>query len=188
MLNEFRKSRIKSIEELIEIFGKEEVHDILLQKIIEEKYTLEALEGVYGAKKQYIQDYFTGTLLELKLQILELTVGDMIEQSKKKLKVFSIQYLKVSGKLKKSEKGFDDEEVERAREYPIERLLIGSIRKTGSRLSTKCPFHEEKTPSFVVYPDNSWHCFGCTAHGRNAIDYLMKKDKLSFQEAVRSLI
>jgi len=35
----------------------------------------------------------------------------------------------------------------------------------GGRWRARCPFHNEKTPSFVVYEDASYHCFGCRAHG-----------------------
>lgn len=36
---------------------------------------------------------------------------------------------------------------------------------SGERWRACCPFHGEKTPSFMVYPDGSYHCFGCGAHG-----------------------
>ena len=48
-----------------------------------------------------------------------------------------------------------------------------------------CPFHEEKTPSFRVFPDH-YHCYGCGAHG-NAIDYLMKRQGIGFLDSVRLL-
>lgn len=62
-----------------------------------------------------------------------------------------------------------------------------SLRKAGARLSGCCPVHDEKTPSFVVSPDRgTWHCFGCGAHG-DAIDLLMAKEKVGFQQAVELL-
>ena len=39
------------------------------------------------------------------------------------------------------------------------------LQESGSRWKTLCPFHSEKTPSFVVYPDGTYHCFGCSKHG-----------------------
>lgn len=80
-----------------------------------------------------------------------------------------------------------DSDIEQAREFPVDELITERIWSYGSRRKTFCPFHQEKTPSFVIYPDNSWHCFGCQAHGRNAIDFLMKRGGLSFIEAVRQL-
>lgn len=62
-----------------------------------------------------------------------------------------------------------------------------TLHKKGSRLACCCPFHEEKTPSFFVnIHTNTYHCFGCGEHG-SAIDFVMKKEGLSFVEAVRRL-
>lgn len=60
------------------------------------------------------------------------------------------------------------------------RFITTPIREVYGKRQTLCPFHEEKTPSFFIYPDNSYHCFGCGAHG-NAIDFLMKKLGYSFE-------
>ena len=49
-----------------------------------------------------------------------------------------------------------------------------------------CPFHAEKTPSFTVYEDGHYHCFGCQAHG-DAIDYVRQRDGLAFRAAVAAL-
>ncbi len=61
------------------------------------------------------------------------------------------------------------------------------LRKAGALFKACCPFHSEKTPSFVVTPARqTYHCFGCGAHG-NAIDFLIEFDRLSFPEAVEEL-
>jgi hypothetical protein len=39
------------------------------------------------------------------------------------------------------------------------------LTPTGDRWKTTCPFHLDSNPSFVVFPDGSYHCFGCGAHG-----------------------
>lgn len=46
----------------------------------------------------------------------------------------------------------------------------------------KCPFHSEKTASFRVYPDGTYHCFGCGAHG-DVITFVMNIQNLSFEDA-----
>lgn len=46
----------------------------------------------------------------------------------------------------------------------------------------KCPFHSEKTASFRVYSDGTYHCFGCGAHG-DVITFVMKLQGLSFEDA-----
>ena len=51
-----------------------------------------------------------------------------------------------------------------------------------------CPFHSERTPSFVVYPDTgNWHCFGSCAEGGDVISFLMKQENMSFAEALENL-
>lgn len=68
-------------------------------------------------------------------------------------------------------------------------LLSSHLRliRAGASYKALCPFHEEKTPSFIVQSgDTHYHCFGCSAHG-DAISFLMNYQKLTFQEAVESL-
>jgi len=68
--------------------------------------------------------------------------------------------------------------------------LIGrtvDLRKAGRNWKGRCPFHDEKTPSFNVNPEREiFHCFGCQ-EGGDAIAFLMKHDNLSFPEAARAL-
>lgn len=68
--------------------------------------------------------------------------------------------------------------------------LVGrsvKLRRMGSTFSGLCPFHNEKSPSFYVYPSNaSYHCFGCGAGG-TAIRFLMEHDGMGFVEAVKRL-
>jgi DNA primase len=68
--------------------------------------------------------------------------------------------------------------------------LVGrfvNLRKAGQNWKGLCPFHAEKTPSFMVNPKKGiFHCFGCGVGG-DAFGFLMKVDRLSFPEAVRAL-
>jgi len=68
--------------------------------------------------------------------------------------------------------------------------LIGEyvpLRKRGSNYVGLCPFHSEKTPSFSVNEEKKiFHCFGCHETG-SAITFLMKKDGMTFPDAVREL-
>tara|TARA_E500000331_G_scaffold353735_1_gene405155 strand:+ start:123366 stop:125099 length:1734 start_codon:yes stop_codon:yes gene_type:complete len=62
-----------------------------------------------------------------------------------------------------------------------------NLKKNGSRYKASCPFHDEKTPSFIVTPEKGiYYCFGCSENG-NAIDFIMKFENLSFPEAVEAL-
>lgn len=68
------------------------------------------------------------------------------------------------------------------RQVDFTRFINTPVRRVSGKRVTLCPFHQEDTPSFFIYPDNSYHCFGCGAHG-NAIDFLMKKLGYSFAHA-----
>ena len=61
------------------------------------------------------------------------------------------------------------------------------LKKSGRNHKGLCPFHDEKTPSFNVNEDRqSFHCFGCEAHG-TAIRFLMDFDNQTFPEAIETL-
>lgn len=68
--------------------------------------------------------------------------------------------------------------------------IIGNytaLKKAGRNFKALCPFHNEKTPSFVVNPDKQiFHCFGCGVGG-NAVGFLMRQELMEFPEAVRFL-
>lgn len=61
------------------------------------------------------------------------------------------------------------------------------LKRAGSSYKALCPFHEEKSPSFVLQAgDDHYHCFGCGAHG-DAIAFLMSHLKMGFVDAVDTL-
>lgn len=61
------------------------------------------------------------------------------------------------------------------------------LKRTGAAYKARCPFHEEKTPSFTIQKgDTHYHCYGCGAHG-DAIQFLMNYLKLGFGQAVETL-
>lgn len=62
-----------------------------------------------------------------------------------------------------------------------------SLKKRGSTLVGLCPFHNEKTPSFTVYPETqSFYCFGCGAGG-DAVTFIKKIENLDYIDAVKML-
>jgi DNA primase len=62
------------------------------------------------------------------------------------------------------------------------------LKKAGRNYKGLCPFHGEKTPSFVVFPDTQgWHCFGACATGGDVFSFVMKRENLDFGEALAFL-
>lgn len=86
-------------------------------------------------------------------------------------------------------KGYTKAQVAQARAIRIEHLFPVDpkyIRK-HSAFSVVCPLHSEKSPSFHIYPDNHYHCFGCGEHG-DSIDLVKKLYNKKFSEAVAYLL
>ncbi len=78
-------------------------------------------------------------------------------------------------------------EIERALQKPIEELINIKFMGRGHTLKASCPFHEDKTPSFVVFREqNLFTCFGCGIKG-DSIEFIRRYKDLSFKEAVRYL-
>jgi DNA primase len=61
------------------------------------------------------------------------------------------------------------------------------LKKAGRNFKANCPFHNEKTPSFMVNPERQrWHCFGCSKGG-DVYSFLIEYERLEFPEALRLL-
>jgi len=68
--------------------------------------------------------------------------------------------------------------------------LVGEcvqLTRTGRSLKARCPFHQERSPSFIVSPERqTFHCFGC-GEGGDAFSFVMKTENLTFTEAAEKL-
>ena len=62
------------------------------------------------------------------------------------------------------------------------------LKKAGRNFKANCPFHNENTPSFIVFPERgSWHCFGACGTGGDAFSFIQRADNLTFSEALSRL-
>ena len=63
-----------------------------------------------------------------------------------------------------------------------------SLARSGRSYKANCPFHQEKTPSFFVFPDRqSWRCYGACATGGDVFSFVMRAENLDFGETLKSL-
>jgi len=65
---------------------------------------------------------------------------------------------------------------------------VPDLKKSGRTWKARCPFHNERTPSFVVDPERgSWHCFGACATGGDVIEFVRRAEHLEFRQALELL-
>lgn len=130
-----------------------------------------------------ISESYDGKVLEtMSIKMFENQCRDIeLEKSLKRLRLIK-QYLEPDKK-----DNITEGDIESVKSIPILSLYEFEKTKTGyRRFSACCPFHSEKTPSFFVFENNSYYCFGCHAHG-DSIEFVMQRDKINFVESVKLL-
>lgn len=68
----------------------------------------------------------------------------------------------------------------------IDKYGLGPPKQKRDKYYVLCPFHEDHTPSFVVFPDGGWKCFGCGASG-DVIDFVAKMEGINTSEAIKKI-
>lgn len=172
--------------DLIDIFGKQEVSDIFQQKALD--LSSDSHPRFTPAQREYIIQRLGN---HNGLRAIELADERKSNKRTTEIAYWCKQYLRLNPETTTFTNSLSTDQIQKAREYPTHELYNGRLIRSGRNFKSKCPFHDEKSPSFYFYNDNekcSFHCYGCGAHGNNAIDYVMKLEKLDFATAVRRLI
>lgn len=134
------------------------------------------LNEVDNARQKFIDDHERGIVIEM-LKI----------QAPEDFKLYQ-NLLKIKDFMKNAEYGQTMADVENANQVPIESLYVfDNKRKRGRNIYASCPFHNDKTPSFVIFGySNRFYCFGCHACG-DSIEFVRKAHGKTFREAVNWL-
>lgn len=177
-----------SDKELLETFP--EAREMIPLKIKECKLAIQKkeseiqsqLDRIYSLKTDSFSEWFG----EEMIKCFAMPVLIDLERNLFRLKRFEC----LLNPTKKTNNGFDfQEKIETARKYPIRELARSKldIRQAGENLISLCPFHNEKTPSFYIYPEtNRFYCFGCQEKG-DVITLVMALYGLDFKESVEML-
>lgn len=172
-------------KELLETFP--EVKAIIPQKIVEWEEKQIKLTVILKKKlmliKHQIVDEFSQWFWREWTKVTDgvelLKIERHIERLRRLWWVFSDRKLK--GRI-------TEEQIKQASTTPIENLIGQPLRKSGKTLVGLCPLHNEKHPSFYIYPEsNSFYCFGCS-QGGDAIALVRLLHGYSFKEAIAYLI
>lgn len=178
---DWRKSLLKySKKELVEMFpeSKKNISEKIREIKREHRSQKDLIKNVLGIYEGHKDAWFGDEFIKVFL------MGDLLkyERRLRNLEYFNNPYSKAKNKL-------NDIEIQRAREYPILEVAEAflKVQKSGSRYKALCPFHEEKTSSFFMFPDNNrFYCFGCHEKG-DVIKLTMALHGINFIDAVKML-
>lgn len=123
-------------------------------------------EGAENARRAYLQNQYE--------KLIRVYLETKTEPPQELRKIFSEYNSRFEGG-----EGITPEMIETAHNYPIDQLT------EVKRGFASCPFHAEKTPSLHI-TGNKYYCHGCS-EGGDAIKFVMKRDNLSFKEAIKYL-
>lgn len=180
-------------EELLKIFP--EAREIIAQKIDEyQSKRRELIDKIRSFRKKVKATVKTKNENDVSLWFWEYAIPkylftpDIITIDRRLTYLKQLNYL-LHRKGKAENNNWRDR-IERARVTPlfdIAEPYLQKVRRVGNRVTACCPLHEDNTPSFFIYlNENRFHCYGCGAHG-DTISFVMRKENLTFLDAVRRL-
>lgn len=194
----------KTITEFVTVFNDAEFRQVLRDSLDDKRNQLETLKKIIRKFKELLEDDLRKAFEEnhLDMQYFEpywqghwwyfsmrpiRKAKELADQVANLDVALGVAMAQIEHKEFKRGK-FSEVDVQTANSYPVEDLVNSKTRKSGNKIMACCPFHQEDTPSFVIYSDNSWHCFGCGKHGTGAIGFVMERDSCDFKLAVKNLL
>ena len=175
--------RSPTSKELLEIFP--EAINIIKLKNREYQDELDNLDLKFKPILDDIREKYSGTVQELHIELQKYIYGTEEKKLKGHIKRTNHLIRIDEWKRKPVDKSqITDAEIAAAKEVSTKDISGLRFSRQGF---AQCPYHNEKTASFKVYPDNRFHCFGCGADG-DVIDFVMKQQSIPFLDAVKFLI
>lgn len=141
-----------------------------------------ALNKIYMLETDSFSEWFAEQIIKMNL------MPDLDSLESKLFRLKRLERLLAKGSKAETKIDFQ-EKIESARLYPIEEVARDKLelRQAGRNFVSLCPFHNEKTPSFYIYPEtNRFYCFGCQEKG-DVITLTVALYGIEFKEAVELL-
>ena len=173
-------------KELLEVFP--EAKEFILEKIEELKERKEKIISLIKKELQIIKQKSKPKNQWFWEEVVK--VGEGWDLLKARQQIARLERLISSTKRQEIKRGITEEKIRQVLLAPIEVIANNNciqLRKSGRNLVGLCPFHQEKNPSFFIYPEtNSFYCYGCQKGG-NIITFVELLYGYSFKEAVEFL-
>ena len=183
---ELRKSLPKTETGWFEVFP--EAKKIIPEKIREWEQRAEIARTLVGKALQVIEIKSKEKNRWFWREVVKYTFSPVKELAEAKKHIRRLK-LALPGEKKASKVAAWQLLLDRAREADIVRVAeaLGlRLKKSGERYFALCPQHNERTPSFCIYPPARYHCFGCQING-DQISFVQMMENCSFVDAIRKL-
>jgi len=185
---EWRLSQLRYTDkELLEIYPavKSVITDKLTELGEERNLLVSEIKGKLIEIRDKVRDEFSQWFCREWIKAVE---GQQLLQIDRQIERFRRLQFIAQGKMIKGQ--ITDDHIHHALSIPIQNIIPNEakFRRSGKTLMGLCPLHEEKHPSFFIYPDtNTCWCFGCN-QGGDTINFVRLLFGYSFKEAVNYLI
>ena len=183
--NEWLESRPRhTMKDLLEIFP--EMLSAIPDKVKELKDSIREEEIIIDKLRKIVEEsdlnsfdrYFYNTYIK----VFHKSKVDKLNKEVVKFERMNYSYDRTPSN------GVSEDDVERAKQEPIENFLLDRLQRFGGKHRCHCPLHTENTPSFYVYKkNNSFYCFGCKKGG-DVITLIRYLNDCSFIDAVKYIL